>query len=107
MDEFADFACTQCGACCRVPGYVRVTEREVVALATHLGMDVEAFTAEHTRLLPDRSGLALLEHADGRCAFLTEEGTCRIQPVKPGQCRTFPYAWRYPDMATICEGWKS
>lgn len=106
MIDWNAFVCTQCGACCRVPGYVRVSDEEVTRIAAQLGLDVAAFTANHTRLMPDRSGLALLEEEDGSCAFLAADGTCRVQPVKPEQCRGFPYTWRYPDMATICEGWK-
>jgi uncharacterized protein len=100
------FSCTRCGNCCRVPGYVRLAEQDVLKIADYLGMAVETFAEVHARLMPDRSGLALLEEEDGACAFLNEDGSCKIQPVKPQQCCDFPYKWRYPDMASICKGWK-
>ena len=101
------FACIQCGQCCRVQGFVRLTDADVTRIADGMGMDVETFTARHTRLMPDRSGLALHEQENGACAQLSCEGRCRIQAVKPAQCRGFPHTWRYPDMDQICEGWKT
>lgn len=100
-----NFVCTQCGQCCRVPGYVRVTDADVTGIADFLGMDVTTFTDRHTCLMPDRSGLALLEQDDGSCAQLMPDGTCGIQAVKPAQCKGFPYTWRYANMEAICEGW--
>lgn len=105
-DALRNFVCTQCGACCRVPGYVRVTEEDITRIADHLEMDVDTFIARHTRLLPDRSGLSVLEEPDGACVHLTQEGQCSLQDAKPAQCRGFPYSWRYPNMNEICEGWE-
>ncbi|MFU8780818.1 MAG: YkgJ family cysteine cluster protein [Kiritimatiellia bacterium] len=105
-DMLNGFACTKCGNCCRVPGYVRLSGHDVTSIAQYLGLEAGAFTAAHTRLMPDRSALALHEQADGACAFLLPDGSCKIQPVKPQQCREFPYTWRYQNMASICEGWK-
>jgi RNA polymerase subunit RPABC4/transcription elongation factor Spt4 len=54
--ETTTYLCTRCGDCCRWPGYVRVADDEVAAIADHLGLPVEAFTADHTRLTHDRTG---------------------------------------------------
>ncbi len=105
-DALERFACTQCGQCCRVPGYVRITDADVERIAAFMGLDIATFTDQHTRLVPDRTGLALLEQPDGACVHLSADGRCLLQPVKPEQCKGFPYTWRYPDMASICEGWQ-
>ncbi len=99
------FACTHCGNCCRIPGYVRLTDEDVVRIAAHLGMTEEGFTREHTRLTEDRQGLSLIEREDGACAFLSEDNRCTIHAVKPAQCVGFPFNWRYRDVHLICEGW--
>lgn len=49
-----------------------------------------------------RDGLALLDQADGACFFL-EGNDCRIQPVKPQQCRDFPNQWNFPGWRERCE----
>ena len=99
------FVCRQCGACCRIPnGIVRVSEGEIARIAAFLGMDEADFIARETELAPDRKGLILHSRADGACAFLTEAGRCRIHPVKPDKCRTFPFEWQNPDSAQVCAG---
>ncbi|MEI6563896.1 MAG: hypothetical protein WCO42_06280 [bacterium] len=69
---------------------------ESETIAATLGMDVELFTRQFTRLRDDRRGLSLQEYPDGACIFL--EGAppaCRIQAAKPRQCRDFPLKWNY------------
>jgi len=65
-------------------------------------MTVEEFVATHTRLRPDRQGLALVDKPNGECIFLAD-GACRVQPVKPEQCRGFPNRWNFPGWRDICE----
>ena len=99
----ADFRCRRCGNCCRHPGEVRLTAAEVADIARHVGLTDRDFASHYTRLREDRQGLALTERTDGTCIFLTEDPpACRIQPVKPAQCRGFPFTWRYDDLERVC-----
>ncbi len=75
---------------------------EITAIAAHLRMSEEAFRRDHTRLRPDRLGLSLLENADGSCAWL-DGRDCRLQRVKPAQCRAFPNDWNFPGWREKCE----
>ena len=102
MEAAIRYECQRCGNCCRWPGEVHISGGEAEAIAGFLGMPVERFIAEHTRLSATRRGLALLEKADGACAFL-EGIDCRLQPVKPEQCRGFPNRWRFPGWREVCE----
>jgi len=97
-----EFTCQRCGACCRVPGYVALEHGEAEAIATFLGMDVYAFTERYTTLTLNRSDLSLIEQENGSCVFLQDDNACRIQPVKPRQCRNFPTAWKSPRLRQIC-----
>lgn len=101
--DLGQFRCLQCHACCRQPGYVRLKSKEPDAIADFLQMDVRSFIDTFTLLTDDRTGLSLMEQDNGACVFLTEQG-CRIQPVKPEQCRDFPYKWRFSGFKQIC-GW--
>jgi len=94
--------CERCAACCRWPGFVRVSEGEIAAIASYVGIGEMEFIQHHTRLRPDRQGLALLDQADGSCIYL-EKGECKIQAVKPGQCRGFPNTWNFPGWREICQ----
>jgi Fe-S-cluster containining protein len=95
------YECQRCTACCRWPGLVRVSEEEIRARAEHLGMDEREFIHQHTRLCPDRRGLSLTERPDGTCVFL-DGRDCRVQAVKPRQCRDFPNGWNFPGFQKHC-----
>ena len=97
------FTCQRCGNCCRHSGEVRLQDDEPASLAAFLDMPVPAFTERYTRLRDDRQGLVLAERPDGACVFLEEPPvTCRVQLVKPRQCRDFPFTWRYDDLDRVC-----
>ncbi|MBQ3314600.1 MAG: YkgJ family cysteine cluster protein [Kiritimatiellae bacterium] len=51
---------------------------------------------------PRRRGGDRPHRQDGSCAFLTADNLCRINPVKPDKCRTFPQSWINPDSASVC-----
>lgn len=103
-----EFTCRRCGACCRWPGYVRLTPEDTGRAAACLGMTVEAFTREYTALTADRRNLTLTESAAGVCVMLTEDGNggsvCRIQQGKPRQCRDFPLRWNFDGWEKECPG---
>ena len=98
-----NFKCIRCHACCRQSGYVRLHPDEPDAIAAFLNMDVYEFIDAYTVLTRDRECLSLTEQEDGACIFLDDTG-CRIQPVKPLQCKTFPQKWKFSDFKTVC-GW--
>jgi len=96
------YRCTRCGQCCRWPGHVRVTEPELDAIAQYLGIDVVALIQNFTELTGDRRSLTLTERPDGACIMLEGDNTCRINPVKPDQCRDFPNGWSFPGFRKLC-----
>lgn len=71
-------------------------------MAAHLEQSEHTFIQDFTRLRPDRQGLALMDRPDGSCIFL-DGSNCRVQPVKPQQCRDFPNLWNFPGFETICQ----
>jgi len=101
--DLSNFKCIGCHACCREPGYVRLENDEPDAISSFLGLSVHEFIARYTVLTKERTGLSLTEKQDNSCIFLTDMG-CKINSVKPLQCRKFPQEWKFADFATIC-GW--
>ena len=97
------FSCRRCGACCRIKdGIVRVSDGEVKRIAAFLGMKEGDFIATETELAPDRRSLVLKSRPDGSCVYLTADNLCRINPVKPDKCRTFPLEWTNPNSCEVC-----
>ncbi len=91
------FECQECGRCCAGPaeGYVWVTDEEIARIAEHLGMNEETFRKQHVRKVGRRQSLKEVS-ATKDCCFLaprSETGAkgCSIYPVRPAQCRTWPF----------------
>ncbi len=94
------FSCKRCGDCCRgEPGYVWVTGEEVGEIAEYLGMEVGEFGELYLRKAYGRRSLVELENGD--CIFYGGGG-CKIYPVRPVQCRTFPF---WPENVRSSEAW--
>lgn len=85
------FKCTQCGNCCTgSEGVVWVNPQEIKEIAQHLGTSIEEMRQEHTRLVGRR--VSLKEFANGDCTFFDgQTRKCQIYPVRPRQCRTWPF----------------
>lgn len=96
------YQCTRCGACCKWPGDVCIEESEIPAMAAHLGISVEQFIADYCCLRKNRQGLSIMENNEGACIML-ENNACRINSVKPVQCREFPNGWNFPGWREQCK----
>lgn len=97
-----NFECTGCGGCCTgFPGYVEVTEDEIVEIADHLNLSLNDFSRRYLRKIGERWSLKeLAPHYS--CVFLKEK-KCNIYSVRPKQCRTFPW---WPENLSSEETWQ-
>lgn len=96
------YACQRCANCCKWPGDVVLWEDEIDRIADYLQISIAEFIERFTRLRANRTGLSLTEKENGECVFL-EGLDCRINPVKPQQCRDFPNKWNFPGWRERCE----
>src|ERR1700682_4134650 len=84
------FRCTQCGHCCTgAPGFVWVNAEEIDALAVFHGEPRAQTEQLYTRVLGLKRSLR--EKANGDCIFYDKTAGCTIYPVRPRQCRTWPF----------------
>ena len=84
------FTCTDCGRCCSgSPGIVALTPAECEALAAFLDCSPAGLLEQG--VVPHDNGYRILEKPNGDCLFF--DGRCTIYPVRPLQCRTYPF-WR-------------
>jgi Fe-S-cluster containining protein len=96
------FECLQCGRCCSGPaeGYIWVCRPEIRLIARHMEMSV----AQLKKRFLKRVGLRTTIIEDARthdCIFL-RQGRCIIYPVRPRQCRTWPF---WPENLTNPDKW--
>jgi Fe-S-cluster containining protein len=107
------FECVQCGRCCSGPGegYIWVARPEIQFIADYLKIS----TGEVRRKYLKRVGIrfSIIEDKNTKdCIFLEivkmadaridGEKRCRIYPVRPNQCRTWPF---WPSNLTSQNNW--
>ena len=88
------FHCTGCGKCCTgSPGIVWVSESEEEKIASFLGISRHDFQRKYTKLMGERKRVLREVGKEWDCVFLENKKKCRIYPVRPRQCQTFPW-WK-------------
>jgi Fe-S-cluster containining protein len=86
------FECTGCGDCCRSHGeyaYVYLSTKDVDIISSYLKMNRLDFLNAYCK--NDEYGNVHLSMTDGDCNFLKKKGRCRIYPVRPMQCKAWPF----------------
>ena len=105
-DSGLHFECAQCGACCAGPaeGYIWVTSPEIKLIADFLKIKPGQLRQRYLR----RRGLrtTIIEQPNTKdCVFLRRidgQKRCTIYPVRPSQCRTWPF---WPDNLADADTW--
>ena len=77
-----------CTNCCRVQGWVYITEEDLSRAAAYVKLPVAEFEAKY--VVRTKNTLRLRKPQGAQCHFLRDTG-CSIHPVKPVQCRLFPF----------------
>lgn len=104
------FRCTMCGNCCTGPaGYVLYTDDEAGALAARLGISVDEFVRDYTKLTPFGRSLKEVPTPHGLdCIFLDRStvpgrAVCGVYEDRPAQCRTWPF---WPTIVRTAATWR-
>lgn len=77
-----------CTNCCEQQGFVYLTEEDLGRIAKYAGMTVRDFERRYIYRTRNLRRLRVPRHQ--QCHFL-RDGGCSIHPVKPVQCRLFPF----------------
>lgn len=89
------FACSECGNCCSGPGegYIWTTRQEIEFIAEYLKMPIGQLKRKYFKRVMTRVSI-IEDSATKDCIFLEKKDgkkICRIYPVRPNQCRTWPF----------------
>ncbi len=93
--KFNQNACLECeGNCCiGESGYIWVNPKEIEEIAKFLKMDVEKFKEMYLIKVGYKYSIKEKPYKNGFACIFFANG-CSIYPVRPTQCRTFPF-WDY------------
>lgn len=98
------FECTRCGQCCiATDGYhVFLDPPEAEAIRAWLGLSTGWFRRRYLSRHAE-GDLIAASGPDGRCVFLAADGSCRVYPVRPLQCRSYPF---WPELLNSKTAWQ-
>ena len=96
------FKCTSCGQCCTggEDHYIALTHKEAERIRQHLDVSA-AWFKRHYVTHHTRETLTLRLH-EGTCVMLDKNGRCRIYPLRPTQCKTYPW---WPEILDSRSSW--
>lgn len=77
-----------CSNCCKSGGVVLISDEDIPRIAKYLKLSQDDFLKRYTKKEGKKTCLTDKEIND--CIFL-ENDKCRIYPVRPIQCKTFPF----------------
>ena len=95
--HFDASACASCGGhCCTgESGYIWVKYQEIESIANFLELSIEDFATIYLKKIKHRYSLIEKKREvqdDHACIFFDDtKQSCSIYPVRPHQCRTFPF----------------
>jgi uncharacterized protein len=100
-EEGLRFECQAgCIKCCAIPGLIFVKETEIPGMAEFFKLSPEEFINKYIHRY--FGGIYRLNCPEEEpCMFLEETG-CKIYPVRPVQCRSFPF---WPENINNPENW--
>ncbi len=98
--QFDPSACESCGGKCCIgeSAWCWISDDEIATIATYLNLSIEEFCSYAIVRESGKKSLAENELDDGSFAciyFDFEKMGCSIYPVRPEQCRTFPFWEEY------------
>ncbi|MFN3605090.1 MAG: YkgJ family cysteine cluster protein [Leptonema sp. (in: bacteria)] len=85
------FQCTQCGKCCYGPGKVYFTKNDLIAIQQFLKLNHQKWKSLLEKLNLQKKDQLFVYYTNDKCLFLGKNNICKIYPVRPLQCLSFPF----------------
>ena len=110
--KFNPEACIECqGKCCNGgSGNIFVKSKEIRAISKFLGIDISKLIEEYLIRVSYKFSIKEIKtNKNYACIFFDKKmNKCSVYPVRPNQCRTFPF-WSYfrdrpKEVARECPG---
>jgi Fe-S-cluster containining protein len=97
---FAGYDCCKCNNCCKSYSII-LDNDEVKRISTFLGLTDSDFIVKYLTNA-DAEDEKPYKFKATTCAFLNDDGRCRIQDCKPDVCAGFPYTDQPDRLSNTC-----
>ncbi len=84
----APLDCRHCAFCCKMAGYVEVSNYDIRRLAKHLRLSVSEFEEKHV-VHKTRAGKKHIKDELTTCQFLGKDHSCTVYGARPTNCRGY------------------
>jgi Fe-S-cluster containining protein len=88
MASSTPLECAKCAMCCKMAGYVEVSNYDIRRLSRHLGMTPLEFEEKHLVQIT-RAGKKWLKDEHETCQFLGPDHNCTVYEARPTPCRGY------------------
>ena len=88
MTKPEPLSCNKCAMCCKMAGYVEMSNYDVSRLAKHLGLTPKQFEEKHL-VHVTRAGKKWLKDEHQTCQFLGANHSCTVYEARPTPCRGY------------------
>ncbi len=88
MASSAPLECAKCAMCCKMAGYVEMSNYDVARLSKHLGLTPNEFKDKHLVQIT-RAGKMWLKDEHETCQFLGANHACTVYEARPTPCRGY------------------
>jgi Fe-S-cluster containining protein len=88
MASSAPLECAKCAMCCKMAGYVEMSNYDVARLSKHLGLTPGEFKEKHLVQIT-RAGKMWLKDEHETCQFLGADHACTVYAARPTPCRGY------------------
>ena len=97
------FECSQCGLCCCGGDdyYVAINQADMKRLCDYLDISLKWLKQRYVAHL-GHALYTIRMNQKGCCVFLQSDNSCNIYPVRPVQCRTYPF---WPELLDSRKSW--
>jgi Fe-S-cluster containining protein len=95
MKDTPPLDCNGCALCCKMAGYVEVSNYDIRRLARHFQLTVPAFEEKHL-VQVTRAGKKRIKEGDITCQFLGKNRSCTVYEARPTNCRQY-VCWDHDD----------
>lgn len=86
------FTCKMCGNCCGgETGFIWLCGTEKQEIAIYLGITEKEFETKYLRYVHGRWSIKELPPKQNFDCIFLKNGRCSIYPVRPAQCKKFPF----------------
>lgn len=89
--NYFSFECTKCGKCCFGPGKVYFAKKDLKLIQNYFKIQDQDWENFKKKFIDLEENQLYIHQPKDKCFFLNKNNQCSIYPIRPLQCKSFPF----------------